>query len=541
MKKIVALLLCTATILGCAACGKSEETTKKKKKKTKKTTKITETEETDEPSETPSSESETEPTDTQAPDYSDFVITHDLSSEEIKEVTCAYRYGAIDANDMENDWVYPKDICCSYEMITADGPLPVISSILEETIYHEAEGVYRVYQKELETFTGLQESGSELYTHTYTVNHDILRADSQIFSFSYRSYVNTYDSDEGPTETLVYSNYRVSDGTEIAFEDVILDTDAFKEYISQYYWDMGLDSSKVLLKIDEESFHSTITAFGLTYDGIIIDGVKVPVYGRGDIFNMSYFGSTPASYSLMLEPNHWLMWDFNNDGQMDKLGVSVTKSGYNVDSLTITMYGEEYTFNASDFEEMDWMEDISEWADSYVMSVDGNYFLLLVLDSEGEDYMTYVFDINTDKPIYTDCIASAPYDCLDPYKFHMDHREDVMGTLFYSFDYALTEYGTFNALSTMGRISSGVYITTIDMMGHLYDVTNGIKGDEFEIDGGTPVEIIGYDVGSGDLILRLHSKFENLDFIDVVVPTDKSSNVCGMQNSKAFLGLVFAD
>ncbi len=539
MKKIVAVLLCAATLIGCVACSKSEETTKKKKKKTKKTTQITETIETEEPSESPTeteTETETEPADTKPQVQSDFVISHDLSEEEIKAASTALVYGAIDPNE-EDEYLamYPKRIKCQYEVINSVGSSPNVNAILEELTYHEAESVMRVYDKELEEFTGLQESGSPLYNYQYTVSHDIIRADSQILSIKYNSSV--YDSrTDDSFKTEKYMNYNSADGTAIENEDVIVNMDEFVLYLQGYAQQFNLNLDNAFEQINNGEF-----TFGLTYDGIIVDDVKIPVYTTYGIFNMSYFGATPKTYTLTLEKNHWLTWDINDDGQMDKLGLSVTKDGYGVESLTITMYGQDYTFQATDFDEMEWMEDLSEWADSYVMSLNGKLYLLVVMDWEGEDYMTYVFDINGDQPVYTDCIASAPYDCLDPNHFTIDHRQDIMGTQFYSFDYALTEDGTFQQLSTMGRINSGLFITTIDMTGNLYNVTTGEKGEEFEIDGGTPVEVIAYDTETGDLIVRLHSKYEHLDLIDVALATDKRSKIAGIENSEAFLGLVWAD
>ena len=536
MKKIVAVLLCAATLMGCVACSKSEETTKKKKKKTKKTTEITETEETEVPSDTPSSETETEPTDTQPQYQSDLVITHDLSGEEINATSCMLAYGAIDANE-EDEYLarYPKRIRCQYELMNSVGSSPNVNALLEDMTYHEAESVSRVYEKELEEFTSLVESGSELYNYYYTVDHDVTRADSQILSIKYNS--NVYDSrTDDSFKTEKYLNYNSADGTAIENEDVIVNMDEFILYYKGYCQQFGLDPSNALEQIENGEF-----TFGLTYDGIIVDDVKIPVYTTNGIFNMSYFGATPKTYTLTLEKDHWLMWDINDDGQMDKLGVSVTKNGYEVESLTITMYGEEYTFQASEFKEMGWMEDISEWADSYVMSVNGKLYLLVVMDYEGEDYMTYAFDINGDQPIYTDYLLSAPYDALDPNHFHVDQRWDIMGTQFYEFDYALTEDGKFEKLSSVGRIHSGLYITTIALTGNLYNITTGEKGEEFEIAGGTPVEVIAFDTETGDLVVRLHSKYENLDLIDVVLPTDMVSKIAGIENNEAFLGLSWAD
>lgn len=248
MKKIVAVLLCAATLIGCVACSKSEETTKKKKKKTKKTTQITETIETEEPSESPTeteTETETEPTDTKPQVQSDFVISHDLSEEEIKAASTALVYGAIDPNE-EDEYLamYPKRIKCQYEVINSVGSSPNVNAILEELTYHEAESVMRVYDKELEEFTGLQESGSPLYNYQYTVSHDIIRADSQILSIKYNSSV--YDSrTDDSFKTEKYMNYNSADGTAIENEDVIVNMDEFVLYLQGYaqQFNLNLDNA----------------------------------------------------------------------------------------------------------------------------------------------------------------------------------------------------------------------------------------------------------------------------------------------------------
>ena len=79
------------------------------------------------------------------------------------------------------------------------------------------------------------------------------------------------------------------------------------------------------------------------------------------------------------------------------------------------------------------------------------------------------------------------------------------------------------------------------MTGNLYNITTGEKGEEYKIDGGSAVEVIAYDVETGDLIVRLHSKYDDLDLIDVALSTDKRSKIAGIENNEAFLGLVWAD
>jgi len=69
VKKILAVLLSLAVVLGSAACSKSEETTKKKKKKNTKKTTTVETSDTEVPTDVPTdvpSDPTTEPTDTTA-------------------------------------------------------------------------------------------------------------------------------------------------------------------------------------------------------------------------------------------------------------------------------------------------------------------------------------------------------------------------------------------------------------------------------------------------------------------------------------------
>ena len=99
MKKIIAVLLCMATVCACVACGGSKET--ERTKKTKKTKDTTETEETDVPTDTSESDSSESATDTtSAPDNKDYVVTHDLSAFEIQKTE---RYFEFDREVRDRD------------------------------------------------------------------------------------------------------------------------------------------------------------------------------------------------------------------------------------------------------------------------------------------------------------------------------------------------------------------------------------------------------------------------------------------------------
>ncbi|MBP5415986.1 MAG: hypothetical protein J6Y58_00515 [Clostridiales bacterium] len=542
MKKIIAVLLCMATVFTCVACGSTKETTRKSKKtkKTKDTTEVTETDDTDEPSDSESeSESETDPTE---PENQDLIITHDLSAVEINKTRSVMMFGAVDSTKNEEPPYRLSSVEVGYDIPTASDSTTKIGSILDEYTHHVGEARTAAYQKKLDEFNELLGSGSELFDYWFSEFCEVIRSDSQILSMKIKTY--GYSTQEDIDTKTIYESYDAMSGQPITLDDIILDKSAFAVYVEEYFNSIGADQYDTIADIHDQINDGSLS-FGMTYDGIwisAINEIKLPVAGHDDIFNMTYFGSTPKNYTLNMGAKNELLWDFDGDGSLDNLSLTTekTSNGYSIETLKINYMGKEYSFKASDFEEMDYMEELDGYSGSHVMCLDGKYYLLVSMHQE-EDSATYTFDINGAEPKFIEVFFSTPEDTLDPEHFQLSLRTDIIGTVFMNYDFALSEDGHLKQLSSIGKIHSGPLYSIMPLPGKEFNPVTWELGAETEMPSSATIEILGYDNKSGLLYVRVHPKYTTTDTMDIALETDKQSKIAGQQRDSAFIGINYAD
>ncbi len=537
MKKIIAVLLCMATVFTCVACGSTKETTRKSKKtkKTKDTTEVTETDETDVPTDS-ESESETDPT---APEKQDMVITHDLSAVEINKTRSVMMFGAVDSTKNQEPPYQLSRVKVGYDILTSSDSATRIGSVLDEYTHHVGEARTKAYQQKLDEFNELVGSGSELFDYWYDEYCEVIRSDSQILSMKIETY--GYSTQEDIDPKTIYESYDAMSGEPITLDDVIVDKSAFALYVEEYFKSIGADKYDTIADIHDQINDGSLS-FGMTYDGIWISEIKVPVAGHGDIFNMTYFGSTPKNYTLNMGLKNELLWDFDGDGSLDELSLATEKAsnGYSVETLKISYMGKEYSYNASDFEEMNDMEELDGYYGSHVMCVNGKYYLLISMRLE-EDSATYTFDINGAEPKFIEVFFSRPENILDPEHFQLSLRTDIIGTLFMKYDFALSEDGHLKQLSSIGKVHSGPLYSIMPLPGKEFNPVTWELGAETEMPSSATIEILGYDNKSGILFVRVHPKYTTTDTMDIALETDKQSTIAGQPRDSAFIGINYAD
>lgn len=542
MKKIIAVLLCMATVCTCAACSSTKETTRKTKKtkKTKDTTDVTETDDTDVPTDSESDPTETE-TDPTEPEKQNMVITHDLSAVEINKTKSVMMYSAVDTTKNEEPPYRLSSVEVGYDILTSSDSTTKIGSILDEYTYHVGEARTAAYQKKLDEFNELVGAGSELFDYWFFESCEVIRSDSQIFSMKIGT--DGYSTQEAIESKVLYESYDAMSGAPITLDDVILDKGAFALYVEDYFRSIGADQYDTIADIHDRINDGSLS-FGMTYDGIWIYGlneVKLPVAGHGDIFNMTYFGSTPKNYTLHMGWKNELLWDFDGDGSLDELSLSTEKdsNGYSIETLKISYMGKEYSYNASDFEEMNYMEALDGYCGSHVMCLDGKYYLLISMRQE-ENSATYTFDINGAEPKFIEVFFSTPENTLDPEHFQLSLRTDIIGTIFMNYDFALAEDGHIKQLSSIGKIHSGPLYSIMPLPGKEFNPVTWELGAETEIPSSATVEILGYDNKSGILFVRVHPKYTSTDTMDIALETDKQSQIAGQDRDSAFIGINYA-
>ncbi|MBR3032662.1 MAG: hypothetical protein IKH92_06555, partial [Clostridiales bacterium] len=165
------------------------------------------------------------------------------------------------------------------------------------------------------------------------------------------------------------------------------------------------------------------------------DVYKIPVIGYEDIFNMEYFGKTPAYYTIFDDANNEIIWDVNLDGDMDSIKSEVIysegTSEYGGDEFIL-----EVNYNGNKFNSKTAGIDITghSMLPSMVMKTDSGFYYyarMLSIDSF-ED--TYVFKIEKNELSYIgmfgDFMCSRTF--IDPDDFEMRDICDTLGTKFYT-------------------------------------------------------------------------------------------------------------
>ena len=348
MKKVLALILSASMLLGLAACSKSEETTKKKKKKTKKTTKteITEIEtETEVPSDSDTDPTDTAPTDTDPIDLpSNITIKNDLSQLLVDRDYKCRMYGAIDpTQDSEygevvaSEYLYLEELFFIDHFIDQDGDADKNYLNALEGLYTLHDNFERKYDDYLNRFCDKQKNGQTLPTEVFISDTTIYRCDTEIMSIAMTN-VTLVDGSVGDARVECH-NFRASDGSRIENSDVIKNPDALKQYLEDMYPEDSFVMDYII-----ESIGSAEPDMVLTYDGVIFPehSLKVPYTDVPEAFDESYFFSTPDVYSLYLDTYDRLVWDFDGDGDIEKLDCDIELKDYLVSSINIELDGNTY-------------------------------------------------------------------------------------------------------------------------------------------------------------------------------------------------------
>jgi len=531
MKKRLAFLMSIVMIIGCCACSKSEESKKKKNKnrfKMTSWTEATEMTETERPTDTeptdPSS-IETTPTPTvPAPKSDPMTISHDLTELGVMRDATCYQYGAMDPTADGYVNYYAQQVSFYCETISVlDGGTKFVKD-LNEMFSSIIDSGKQTYDDEVSKFLSAQQNGEPLPYLTLNEYATVYRADSQVFSFELSAEIYGYDLES--ESSSFYANVDPNTSMDIGMSDIITDVDAFCDILDMYLYTKDTSYRNDL---KDAIRRDTDTVFAITYDGIVIDGIKIPVYGHEDCINMEYFGKTPSEYCLLLDQNNVLEWDFDGDGVFEDLSVD-----YQGSELTVHFNKNNYVFGEDQIPDIGKMDDLA-WNSPHVLmcSPDMCKFIVSMNYSETVEYLL-VFDLSSGEPVFENemegRIAEVP---LNPSDLRIGEDIDLVGGREMTRDYVLQADGTLVPQTAFVYMHSEPFVLSTDVSGDEFNWDTGEVIGKYTIKKDTAIEIIAYHPNSGAIVFKTLEPDVN-DCKYVQLESDKVHHVGGKDMDDLF-------
>ena len=537
MKKRLAFFMSIVMIISAfaVACSKAEETTKKKKKKTKKTsrTEITEMTETELPTDTEPTDSfsiETSPTPTvPAPKSDPMTISHDLTDLGVMRDATCYQYGAMDptADGYVNyEAVQVRFYCETVSVL--DGGTKFVKD-LNEMFSSIIDSGKQTYDDSVSKFLSAQQNGETLPYLTLNENATIYRADSQVFSFELSAEIYGYDIES--ESSSFYANVDPNTSMDIEMSDIITDVDAFCDILDMYLY---TKETSYRNEVKDAIRSGEDTVFAITYDGIVIDGIKIPVYGHEDCINMEYFGKTPSEYCLLLDQNNVLEWDFDGDGVFEDLSVDYQNS-----ELTVHFNKNNYVFGEDQIPDISKMDDLA-WNSPHVLmcSPDMCKFIVSMNYSETVERLI-IFDLSSGEPVFENVvegrIVGVP---LNPSDLRIGEDIDLVGGREMCRDYVLQADGSMVPQTAFVYMHSYPFVLSEDVTGDEFDWNTGDVKGKYTIKKDTAIEIIAYHPNSGAIVFKTLEPDVN-DCKYVQLESDKVDHVGGKDMDDLFPNQIY--
>ena len=542
MKKAVALILSASMLLGLAACSESEETKKKKKKRTKKTatTEITEIEtETEVPSDSDTIPTDTDPTDTLPTDTdpiglpADITIKNDLSQLLVERDPKVRMYGAIDpTQDIDYGEVVASEYLYLDELLLLDqdGDAEKNYQKALTALYAPHDDLERKFDDYLKRFYDKQKNGQSLPNEVLMSPTTIFRCDTQIMSIAMTN-VTLVDGSAGDARVECH-NFRASDGSRIENSDVIKNPDALKQYLEDMYPEDGFVTDGII-----ESIGSAEPNMVLSYDGVIFPehSLKVPYTDVPEAFDESYFFSTPDVYSLYLDTYDRLVWDFDGDGDIEKLDCDIELKDYLVSSIKIELDGNTYEFTGNEIPTLGYTTGFKGYLSNAVSFTDHGTYLFLTLEKDFLTDAIFVFRITSNGIEYINELQDTNLlEIYDPTHMMVEKNDYVLNLSSMFGTYSLLDDGSLSEYSVMQMMFSGPYVTKQDLK--VNKVYEDSIGGEIWLKAGTPVGFWMYDPYQGSLLMKVLTPYEEKCFLVYAQIDEDEGTINGKPLTEVFAG-----
>ncbi|MBQ0012052.1 MAG: hypothetical protein KBT07_05035 [Clostridiales bacterium] len=561
MKRQIAGMLIIATLLSLVGCAKESEETKKKKKKKKATTTTSETEITDpsESTETPSDTSETSdvtaPTD---PAPTTLTLTHDLQMLAMQNYPIERAYGEM-SSAMGEDFFFRIDEQCDYYMLMTDG-YPALGDAVEQIFNEQQRNDDATYEEALRFFPEFLASltpESQVYIDTYIADSSIVvRADEKVLSFS--CYEFQYDFLDNFYTNLKYYTFDSQSGKLLTLSDVVTDKNKLADELENYKLDADDEYNGSLYN---DSLDQAIAALhnGKDLPFLVFQNcieIMLPssesnyetpyrcilsALECSDFLDMSYFTSTTLNYSLMQDDHGNIVWDFDEDGNIDTL--SILNQG--IDDNYMLQISLEYNGTPCPEVHQD-LYDMQDIDNAVICKTDNGFYLYLGMASEDPVYSMMVFHfengtfVQVGQTTEFDKYPYNPADCL------INTRSELLGTGHKTRRSTLIGGNGMPIPVEDYYAKSGLACTKDDMTLESLGADMNPTGETILIPARTPIRLIGIDAGQQFAIFTtLNQNEEENRLFKMLVYEDEYGDFDVAYDLKGqidlFDGMLFAD
>lgn len=445
MKRSILALLTIAFVLSSFACAKKEEqkttpgnpiteTTTESTTTTEKPTETTEdtTTETTTEAITPAPSIPVEIPEAAFGDIPE--VSHDLKALKLTNNPVEHHYCQSSGQSEYNHFYIEVDSDC----YALDGEAyPEMAEVLNKYFSEQTSGCeesYAHFLSEMEDVDAHDDENSMRESREVTIT----RADSIALSF----YTVTDASlpMSGGSQVTEYFNYDVKTATPIDLYDIVTDEKVFADVvkykaIEQFSAppEVSYQDEQLTLFLDaadkianKEKFDFSLSSNCLTLcapdpnpGSSWIYTMTISVIDLGGCIDLSYFDSTPSSYTLIADEGGEIKWDFDGDGVLDVLkveddsgeGLSIALNGTKFDQNEV----EKYIYNT-------WL------STSFMTHTSNGDFLYVVMSDEfaADDTLVYqLIDGQLKAMGRTGMFKFLPY---DPDYCFLIERVDVVGS-----------------------------------------------------------------------------------------------------------------
>ncbi|MBO4650132.1 MAG: hypothetical protein J5653_02965 [Clostridiales bacterium] len=402
------------------------------------------------------------PTDTWTPTMVPFVIRKDLKAYMIQEATITFMYGAFDlsmgepaADQKLNSVKLFIDIA-----LVKDAP-PIIGKAIDMTIDEVFRSAIEDHERTRTKFISAEKGRQALFDYTYKMKVIPYRYDECVISYAMAEIL-----EDGSYGDMKFFNIHGRNGSRLRLSDVVTDLEGLAYRIGEYL-DYLPDN---ILSVVRQEIMADRMDFSICCNGILIDGILIPVVKNSDIFNVDYFNSMKSGDKavniIMSDKNGHICWDFDCDGVLDDVDfrpIFTDPGSTSVSAVEVIRNGVVSTFTAKDhpiLKECVFAHDEAPIS-KVIIAKEGSYLHVESGTVKNDGYVLLLFKLDPDGAKMTD--SKKVLDILLETGCSVIVREytDILGRLPMRAFYVVDENGKYKGPMDVTPIMEGPFMAKI--------------------------------------------------------------------------------